>query len=295
MRVWITNNSQRPIYLEGKYIKPGQTIDMVIPDEALNLLESYMYQEKLNFSAQTIQKLTQLMAKGLITLSYFGSSRSMPYILFEFVNPTDIMNNPYMYEIFVDLQNRVNNQELGALASYLSDNENDSSYPAYGCFMFAGGFLRVSFLPDYKGYVFRLDSSVEGQPANWEIIGSISQDDSVHYPSTYLFSVRCWQVPFYLYFYKGIHLQSGENFYITYGGVYQKFEVGPSTTYPIFRIQYVSAAYKYGQFFRSDIVLTDSGDGIVLTSPNGTRYRITVDDTGSLVVTSTTDFDTFVW
>lgn len=34
-----------------------------------------------------------------------------------------------------------------------------------------------------------------------------------------------------------------------------------------------------------DAEVTDSANGVILKSPNGTRYRITVDDTGTLITT----------
>lgn len=34
-----------------------------------------------------------------------------------------------------------------------------------------------------------------------------------------------------------------------------------------------------------DIQITDSSSGVILTSPNGTRYRVTVDNAGTLVTT----------
>lgn len=35
-----------------------------------------------------------------------------------------------------------------------------------------------------------------------------------------------------------------------------------------------------------DIEITDSSKGLILKSPNGTRYRVTVSNAGALVVTS---------
>lgn len=35
-----------------------------------------------------------------------------------------------------------------------------------------------------------------------------------------------------------------------------------------------------------DIEITSSTAGLILTSPNGTRYRVTVDDAGTLVTTA---------
>lgn len=36
----------------------------------------------------------------------------------------------------------------------------------------------------------------------------------------------------------------------------------------------------------SDIEITSSSRGLILTSPNGTRYRVTVDNAGTLIVTA---------
>lgn len=35
-----------------------------------------------------------------------------------------------------------------------------------------------------------------------------------------------------------------------------------------------------------DIEITDSAKGLILTSPNGTRYRVTVNNAGALVITA---------
>lgn len=35
-----------------------------------------------------------------------------------------------------------------------------------------------------------------------------------------------------------------------------------------------------------DIEITSSANGVILTSPNGTRYRVKVDDAGSLTTTA---------
>lgn len=40
------------------------------------------------------------------------------------------------------------------------------------------------------------------------------------------------------------------------------------------------------QTFSSDIEITDSTKGIILRSPNGARWRVTVDNSGTLVRTS---------
>lgn len=36
----------------------------------------------------------------------------------------------------------------------------------------------------------------------------------------------------------------------------------------------------------SDIEITSSSSGVILTSPNGTSYRVTVDDAGTLTTTA---------
>ena len=41
-----------------------------------------------------------------------------------------------------------------------------------------------------------------------------------------------------------------------------------------------------GQLFESDIEITDTTKGLILKSPDATRWRITVDNTGALIITS---------
>ena len=38
--------------------------------------------------------------------------------------------------------------------------------------------------------------------------------------------------------------------------------------------------------FAKDVEVTDSASGVILKSPNGTRYRITVDNSGNLTTTT---------
>jgi hypothetical protein len=40
--------------------------------------------------------------------------------------------------------------------------------------------------------------------------------------------------------------------------------------------------------FSEDVVINNSDCGVVLYSPNGTIYRVTVDNSGTLVITETT-------
>lgn len=42
----------------------------------------------------------------------------------------------------------------------------------------------------------------------------------------------------------------------------------------------------YDQRFQGDQEFTDAQKGIIMRSPDGTRWRITVDNTGALVTTS---------
>ena len=41
-----------------------------------------------------------------------------------------------------------------------------------------------------------------------------------------------------------------------------------------------------GTNVNGDVEVTESANGVILKSPNGTRYRITVDDSGNLTTTS---------
>lgn len=41
-------------------------------------------------------------------------------------------------------------------------------------------------------------------------------------------------------------------------------------------------------FFSSDIEVSTIGSGVIIRSPNGTRYRITVDNAGALITTAIT-------